>query len=74
MKNNPDNSAPLHDKEYEAISIEEAIQKAYDDIRLPKERIKIHILTEGKRGLFGKKGSKMAKIKATIISEPLLPE
>lgn len=56
-------------KEYEANTVEEAIKLALLELRLPKERIKIQILTEGNRGLFGMEGAKKAKIRVTIMSE-----
>ena len=56
-------------REYEANTIEEAIEKAHNDFYLSKEKIKIQILTEGKKGLFGKEGKKKAKIRATVLQD-----
>ncbi len=55
--------------EYEANTVEEAIELALQDLGLPKESIKIQILTEGHRGLFGMEGAKKAKIRAAILSK-----
>ncbi|MFH2137701.1 MAG: Jag N-terminal domain-containing protein [Candidatus Omnitrophota bacterium] len=56
-----------HAKEFKGKTIEEAIEKALAELSLPKEKIKISILTEGQRGLFGMKGAKQAKIRVTVI-------
>lgn len=53
--------------EFEGASVEEAIEKAVSELKVPKEKIKITILTEGHRGLFGQPGAKNAKIHATIL-------
>ncbi|MFH1063064.1 MAG: Jag N-terminal domain-containing protein [Candidatus Omnitrophota bacterium] len=60
---------PVKVKEYEANTVEEAIKFALLELGLPKERIKIKILTEGNRGLFGMEGAKKAKIRVTIQSK-----
>jgi spoIIIJ-associated protein len=51
---------------------EEAIRKALDVLGVPREKVKMEILEEGSKGLFGMIGSKQAKIKATLleIDEP----
>ena len=56
-------------REYEANTVEEAIKLALIELGLPKERIKIKILTEGNRGLFGMGGAKKAKIRAAILPD-----
>ncbi|MBU1045294.1 MAG: Jag N-terminal domain-containing protein [Candidatus Omnitrophica bacterium] len=60
---------PIVVKDYEANTVEEAIKLALTDLGLPKESVKIQILTEGNRGLFGMEGAKQAKIRATILSD-----
>ncbi len=55
-------------KDFEANTVEEAINLALDELGLPKESIKIQILTEGHRGLFGMEGVKKAKIRVSILS------
>jgi len=64
-----DDSANVWAKEYEGNTVEEAIEIALLELKLPKEKIKIHILTEGQRGLFGMEGVKKAKIRVTIAPE-----
>ncbi|MBU1086859.1 MAG: Jag N-terminal domain-containing protein [Candidatus Omnitrophica bacterium] len=56
-------------REYEANTVEEAIKLALADLGLPKKNIKIQILTEGHRGLFGMEGAKKAKIRVSILSK-----
>ncbi|MFH2145485.1 MAG: Jag N-terminal domain-containing protein [Candidatus Omnitrophota bacterium] len=53
-------------KEFEGNTVEEAIEKAVQELNLPQEKITIQILTEGQRGLFGMEGAKKAKIRVTI--------
>lgn len=56
-------------KDYEANTVEEAIVAALSDLKLPKDKVKIQILTEGHRGLFGMEGAKKAKIRAVILPD-----
>jgi spoIIIJ-associated protein len=58
---------PLLTKEYEGNTAEEAIEIALAELKVPRESIKIQILTEGTRGLFGMQGAKMAKIRVSIL-------
>jgi spoIIIJ-associated protein len=66
MENKKDKTAAMA-KEYEGNTVEDAIKKALDELKLPKEKIKIKILTEGQRGLFGMEGAKKAKIRVTVL-------
>ena len=52
--------------ELEVQSIAEAIKKAQEIFKVPKEDIVIQVLSEEKKGLFGRPGSKHAKIRASI--------
>ncbi|RJP74624.1 MAG: protein jag [Candidatus Abyssobacteria bacterium SURF_17] len=58
--------------EVEGKTPEEAIQKALEVLDAPREKVKVEILEEGSKGLFGMIGSKQAKVKATLleITEP----
>ena len=40
--------------EIEATSVEDAIRKALQQLRLTREKVRIEILSEGIKGLFGK--------------------
>jgi spoIIIJ-associated protein len=53
----------------EGKSIEEAIKKALKELKVPREKVKIEILSEGLKGLFGMRGAKPAKIRVSIIKE-----
>ena len=66
-KNRDKNKESEQVREYEGSSAEEAIKQALADLKLPRERIKIQILTEGTHGLFGMEGAKAAKIRVTIL-------
>ncbi len=53
--------------EVEGKTVEEAIRKALKDLKLPREKVKIEVLSEEARGLFGMPGAKPAKIKVTVL-------
>lgn len=55
--------------EVEGTSVEEAIKKALAQLRLARDKVKIEILSEGIKGLFGMPGAKPAKIRASIIKD-----
>ncbi len=54
--------------EVEGKTPEEAIEKALNVLGAERERVKVEVLNEGSKGLFGMIGSKQAKIKATLLS------
>ncbi len=51
--------------EVEGRTIEEAIKKALKELKLPRDKVKIEVLSEEKRGLFGMPGAKPAKVRVT---------
>lgn len=51
--------------ETEGGSIDEAIQRALDKLRVPREQVEIEILENAMRGLFGI-GSRRARVRATV--------
>ncbi|HLD88547.1 MAG TPA: Jag N-terminal domain-containing protein [Candidatus Omnitrophota bacterium] len=53
-------------KEFEGTTVEEAIQKAVAQLRVPKERMDVKVVCEEKKGLFGMRGAKLAKIKVAL--------
>ena len=59
--------------EYEGTTVEAAIKKALGELRVSRDRIRLQILTEGKRGLFGMEGAKKAKIRITLAPEEKTP-
>ncbi len=53
--------------EVEGKTMEEAIEKALQELNLPRNRVKIESFTEEKKGLFGMAGAKPAKIRVSVI-------
>jgi len=54
--------------ESEGKTVEEAIEKALKELKLPRSCVKIESLSEEKKGLFGMAGAKPAKVRVTVIS------
>ncbi len=54
--------------EVEDKTLEAAVKKALLLLKVPKDQIKIQVLAEEQKGLFGMEGAKPAKIRATIIT------
>jgi len=52
--------------EIEGKTVEEAIKNALDELKLPRNKVKIKVLSEEEKGLFGMPGAKPAKIRVTI--------
>lgn len=52
--------------EIEGKTIEEAIKKALKIFKVSREKLKIEIITEEEKGLFGMPGGKPAKIKVCL--------
>jgi spoIIIJ-associated protein len=53
--------------EVEGKTPEEAINKALEVLETTRDKIKVDILDEGSKGLFGMIGSKQAKVRATLL-------
>lgn len=53
--------------EIEGKTIEEAITKALHELKLPRKKVKIEILAEEEKGLFGMHGAKPAKVRVTEL-------
>ena len=53
--------------EVEGRNTREAINSALKALGVTKNRVKIQILAEEQKGLFGMKGASQAKVKVTII-------
>ena len=51
----------------EGKTVEEAIEKALQELKLPRNRVKIESLSEEKKGLFGMAGAKPAKVRVSMI-------
>ena len=52
--------------EFEGNTVDEAINRAVLKLGVPKSRMDIKIVCEEKRGLFGMRGAKAAKIKVRL--------
>ena len=52
--------------EIEGLSVEDAIKKAMDVLKVSREDILVKVVCEEKKGLFGMEGAKPAKIKVIV--------
>ena len=57
--------------EIEGKTVEAAIKIALKRLRLPRNKVKVEILSEGEKGLFGMPGGKPAKVRVTAIEDPV---
>ena len=55
--------------EVEANTVEEAIKKALKQLKLPRSKVKIEVLSDEERGLFGMPGAKPAKVRVSTIKD-----
>ena len=55
--------------EMEGKTPEEAIEKALAMLRVSRDEVRIKILAEEEKGLFGMDGARPAKIRATVIKK-----
>ncbi len=53
--------------ETEGKTVEEAIKKALQALKLPRKCVNIKTLSEEKKGLFGMAGAKPAKVRVSVI-------
>lgn len=53
-------------REFEGKTVEEAVENAIKILGLQRDQIKITVLSEEQRGLFGMDGAKPAKIRVAI--------
>lgn len=53
--------------EIEGRTVEEAIQNALKTLKVRRDQVKIKVLSEEEKGLFGMAGAKPAKIKVSIV-------
>jgi len=54
--------------EVEGKTIEDAVKKALRQLNQSRKNVKIEVLTEEEKGLFGMPGAKPAKVRVTIIN------
>ena len=60
---------PRKSLEVEGKSVKEAIKKALQQLGLPRNRVKIEVLSEEARGLFGMPGAKPAMVRVSVIKD-----
>lgn len=54
--------------EVEGKTVEEAIKKALKELKLSRDKVRIEVLSEEEKGLFGMPGAKLAKVKVSVIN------
>ena len=52
--------------EFEGRTVEEAVKKALKELKLPRNKVKIEVVSEEEKGLFGMPGAKPAKIRVSL--------
>lgn len=55
--------------EIEANTVEEAIKRALKELKVPRSKVKIEVLSDEEKGLFGMPGAKPAKIRVSMIKD-----
>jgi len=53
--------------EVEGKTVEEAVKKALKELKLPRNKVKIEVLSEEVKGLFGMPGEKPARVRVSAI-------
>jgi len=55
--------------EIEGKTVEEAIKKALQQLQLSRDKVKIEIISDEAKGLFGMPGAKLAKVRVSIVKD-----
>lgn len=55
--------------EIEGRTVEEAIKKALKALKIQRNRVKIEVLSEEQKGLFGMAGAKPAKVRVSLAKD-----
>jgi len=53
--------------EVEGKTTAEAVKKALRQLKVKREDVKIEVVCEEEKGLFGMEGAKMAKVKVSLV-------
>jgi spoIIIJ-associated protein len=61
----------MQPQEFEEKSIEDAILRACQELKLPREKLEIEVLSKGSSGIFGIVGAKKARIRVTVTALPV---
>lgn len=56
--------------EVEGKTVEEAIKQALQQLHLPRKKVKVEVISEEAKGLFGMAGAKLARVRVSLIKEP----
>ena len=54
--------------EVEGKTVEEAVKKEISLLKVPKSELKIKVLSEEKKGLFGMEGAKPARVRVSVMA------
>ena len=60
---------PKFSVEVEGRTVEEAIKKALQALKIQRHKVKIQVLSEEQKGLFGMPGAKPAKVRVSLIKD-----
>lgn len=52
--------------EVEGKTVEDAVKKALKELKLSRDKVKIEVLSEEEKGLFGMPGAKPAKVRVSV--------
>jgi len=55
--------------EVEGKTVSEAIKLALLQLQLPRKKVKVEIISEEAKGLFGMPGAKLAKVRVSVEKE-----
>lgn len=53
--------------EVEGNTVEETVKKALKELKISRDKVKIEVLSDEEKGLFGMPGAKPAKVKVSIL-------
>jgi len=53
--------------EVEGKTVADAVKKALKELKVPRDKVKIEVLSEEEKGLFGMEGAKPAKVRVSTI-------
>ncbi len=59
--------------EADGKTVQEAVKKALGELKARRNEVKIEILCEEEKGLFGMPGAKLAKVRVTLLKEQKTP-
>ncbi len=52
-------------------TIEDAVEQALKELNVGKNQVKVDVLAEPQKGLFGLLGTKMARVQVTVVNDPV---